>query len=136
MCCAWASSTYLEAEGTLDTETGELTEPIRANVPADLAPDELTEEKARELLEQGKSDGSVLGVDPVSGNQIVARDVRYGLRHRGDRGDDRGADSGVPGRAADRILQERQAQAEEEAEARQAAHRVPVQVHGPGDRDP
>ena len=69
---------YLEAEGTLDTETGELTEPIRANVPADLAPDELTEEKARELLEQGKSDGRVLGVDPVSGNQIVARDGRYG----------------------------------------------------------
>jgi len=69
---------YLEAEGTLDTETGELTEPIRANVPADLAPDELTEAKARELLEQGKSDGRVLGVDPVSGNQIVARDGRYG----------------------------------------------------------
>ena len=67
---------YLEAEGTLDT--GELTEPIRANVPADLAPDELTEEKARELLEQGKSDGRVLGVDPASGNQIVARDGRYG----------------------------------------------------------
>ena len=69
---------YLEAEGTLDTETGELTEPVRANVPADLAPDELTEAKARELLEQGKSDGRVLGVDPVSGNQIVARDGRYG----------------------------------------------------------
>ncbi|MFC2683595.1 MAG: topoisomerase C-terminal repeat-containing protein, partial [Rothia mucilaginosa] len=69
---------YLEAEGTLDTETGALTHPIRANVPADLAPDELTEEKARELLEQGKSDGRVLGVDPVSGNQIVARDGRYG----------------------------------------------------------
>ena len=69
---------YLEAEGALDTETGELTEPVRANVPADLAPDELTEAKARELLEQGKSDGRVLGVDPVSGNQIVARDGRYG----------------------------------------------------------
>ena len=35
-----------------------------------------------------------------------------------------------------RILQERQAQAEEEAEARQAAHRLPVQVHGPGKRAP
>ena len=45
---------------------------------ADLAPDELTEAKARELLEQGKSDGRVLGADPVSGNQIVARDGRYG----------------------------------------------------------
>ena len=69
---------YLEAEGALDTETGELTEPVRANVPADLAPDELTEAKARELLEQGKSDGRVLGTDPATGRQIVARDGRFG----------------------------------------------------------
>lgn len=69
---------YLEAEGTLNTETGELTDPVRANVPDDLAPDELTEEKARELLEHGKSDGRVLGTDPGTGHQIVARDGRYG----------------------------------------------------------
>ena len=47
-------------------------------MPADLAPDELTEAKARELLEQGKSDGRVLGVDPTTGRQIVARDGRFG----------------------------------------------------------
>ena len=65
---------YLEAEGTVNTETGEVSDPVRANVPTDLAPDELTAEKAKELLEQGKSDGRVLGTDPASGNQIIARD--------------------------------------------------------------
>ena len=69
---------YLEAEGTVNTETGEVSDPVRANVPTDLAPDELTAEKAKELLEQGKSDGRVLGTDPASGNQIIARDGRYG----------------------------------------------------------
>lgn len=69
---------YLEQGGELDTETGEIKDPVRANVPADLAPDELTAEKAAELIEQGKQDGRELGTDPETGRTIVARDGRFG----------------------------------------------------------
>ena len=50
----------------------------RANVPADLAPDELTVDKARELFARAADDGRELGVDPVSGHVIIAKDGRYG----------------------------------------------------------
>ncbi|MGQ4561521.1 type I DNA topoisomerase [Dermabacteraceae bacterium P7054] len=53
-------------------------DPVRASVPDDIAPDELTVEKAQELLERQKDDGRVLGTDPVSGHDIVAKDGRYG----------------------------------------------------------
>jgi DNA topoisomerase-1 len=49
----------------------------RASVPEDLAPDELTREKAEELLAKPSGDRE-LGPDPESGLQIVARDGRYG----------------------------------------------------------
>lgn len=52
--------------------------PQRANVPADLAPDELTLEKAEELMTRAKDDGRVLGRDPDSGFEILAKDGRYG----------------------------------------------------------
>ncbi|MDO5645116.1 MAG: type I DNA topoisomerase [Dermabacter sp.] len=52
--------------------------PQRANVPEDLAPDELTLAKAVELLERAKDDGRVLGRDPDTGFEVVARDGRYG----------------------------------------------------------
>ena len=48
-----------------------------ANVPEDLAPDELTIEKAEELLAAPSGDRE-LGIDPVSGNQLVAKSGRYG----------------------------------------------------------
>lgn len=69
---------YLEQAGSVDPETGELTDPVRANVPEDLAPDELTPEKARELIEVGRADGRELGTDPGTGRTIVAKDGRYG----------------------------------------------------------
>ncbi|MFC4903387.1 type I DNA topoisomerase [Kocuria oceani] len=69
---------YLEVAGAVDPGTGEITEPIRANVPEDLAPDELTPEKARELIETGKADGRELGRDPGTGRAIIAKDGRYG----------------------------------------------------------
>ena len=50
----------------------------RANVPADLAPDELTVDKARELFTRAADDGRELGVDPASGHVIIAKDGRYG----------------------------------------------------------
>ncbi|WP_329383814.1 type I DNA topoisomerase [Streptomyces sp. NBC_01716] len=49
----------------------------RADVPEDLAPDELTVEYAEELLAKPSGDFE-LGVDPRSGHQIVARAGRYG----------------------------------------------------------
>ncbi|MBC9714687.1 type I DNA topoisomerase [Streptomyces sp. TRM66268-LWL] len=49
----------------------------RADVPDDLAPDELTVELAEELLAKPSGDFA-LGKDPVSGNEIVAKDGRYG----------------------------------------------------------
>ena len=49
----------------------------RASVPDDMAPDELTRDKAEELLAKGSSDRT-LGVDPESGREVVARDGRYG----------------------------------------------------------
>jgi len=49
----------------------------RASVPEDLAPDELTPEKAEELLAKPSGERA-LGVDPSSGRTVVARDGRYG----------------------------------------------------------
>ena len=50
----------------------------RANVPEDLPPDELTEEKARELLANPAGAERELGIDDASGNMIVARNGRFG----------------------------------------------------------
>jgi DNA topoisomerase-1 len=49
----------------------------RANVPEDIVPDELTVEKAEELLAQPSGDRE-LGPDPETGRMIVARTGRYG----------------------------------------------------------
>jgi len=49
----------------------------RANVPVELAPDELTAEKAAELLALPSGDHP-LGVDPSTGREIVAKTGRYG----------------------------------------------------------
>ena len=52
--------------------------PRRASVPEDLAPDELTVQKARELLDTQPDGDAVLGTDPATGTTIVARTGRYG----------------------------------------------------------
>ena len=49
----------------------------RASLPEDLAPDELTIEKAVELLSAPSGDRS-LGTDPISGNEILAKAGRFG----------------------------------------------------------
>ncbi|MEU9156478.1 type I DNA topoisomerase [Streptomyces sp. NPDC048417] len=49
----------------------------RADVPEDLAPDELSVELAEELLAKPSGDFE-LGADPETGHQIIARDGRYG----------------------------------------------------------
>ena len=50
----------------------------RAPVPVDLAPDELTVEKADELLEKGAAGPRVLGTDPDSGLPVLTLTGRYG----------------------------------------------------------
>jgi len=50
----------------------------RANVPADLPPDELTVEKARELLANPAGVEHELGQDPSTGRTIVAKNGRFG----------------------------------------------------------
>jgi DNA topoisomerase I len=52
-------------------------EGIRGSIPADLPPDELTLERARELLAAG--DGArELGLNPSTGRMVVAKPGRYG----------------------------------------------------------
>ncbi|EWT03634.1 DNA topoisomerase I [Intrasporangium oryzae NRRL B-24470] len=67
----------------VDLATGEVAEgatgtPRRATITDDVAPDEMTPAKARELLEVAADDGRVLGRDPETGREIVARAGRYG----------------------------------------------------------
>ncbi|GAA3064778.1 MULTISPECIES: type I DNA topoisomerase [Actinomycetes] len=66
---------YLERP---NPEGGEGAEPLRANIPEDLAPDELTAERAEALFEKAQHSGRVLGHDPETGREIVAKDGRYG----------------------------------------------------------
>ncbi|MET7907847.1 type I DNA topoisomerase [Streptomyces avermitilis] len=62
---------YIE-RGEKDSENHQ-----RADVPEDLAPDELSVDLAEELLAKPSGDFE-LGTDPESGHQIIARDGRYG----------------------------------------------------------
>ncbi|HET9244147.1 MAG TPA: type I DNA topoisomerase [Gaiella sp.] len=50
----------------------------RASLPEDLAPDELTPERAEELLAQPAGGERTLGPHPETGREIVAKDGRYG----------------------------------------------------------
>ena len=62
---------YLEVEDGSDT-------PRRVNVPEGLAPDELTPEKARELIDAPVTTDRVLGENPANGKTILVKDGRYG----------------------------------------------------------
>ncbi|HCJ48853.1 MAG TPA: type I DNA topoisomerase [Microbacterium sp.] len=63
---------YLEVPGD-DPEA-----PRRINVPDDLAPDELTPEKARELIDAPVGGDRVLGQNPENGRDVVIKDGRFG----------------------------------------------------------
>ncbi len=67
---------YLEKAVPADAPEG--TDPERANVPEDLAPDELTAQKAEELFATAGPSERDLGEDPQTGRRIVAKDGRYG----------------------------------------------------------
>ena len=61
---------YLEAE--VDGEQK------RASIPDGVAPDELTLDKAKELLAKQADDGRELGTDPETGRAILAKNGRFG----------------------------------------------------------
>ena len=61
---------YLQASGD--------GEPRNASVPDSLAPDELTPDRARELLAASSFDGRELGVDPETGRRVLAKAGRFG----------------------------------------------------------
>jgi DNA topoisomerase-1 len=63
---------YLEGPG------GEDGAAVRANVPDDLPPDELTLTKARELLAKPAGEEKELGLHPDTGLRVVAKNGRYG----------------------------------------------------------
>jgi len=50
----------------------------RASLAEDIAPDELTVDLAVELLERAAEGPQVLGTDPETGLEVIARDGRYG----------------------------------------------------------
>ncbi len=62
----------LDPSGDLDAP------PRRVNLPQELAPDELTPEKARELVDAPVVTDRVIGVNPANGKEIVAKDGRFG----------------------------------------------------------
>ncbi|GAA4381174.1 type I DNA topoisomerase [Agromyces bauzanensis] len=66
---------YLE---TVDPDAAPDAPPRRVNLPQDLAPDELTETKARELIEAPVQGDRVLGVNPENGKEVVVKDGRFG----------------------------------------------------------
>jgi DNA topoisomerase-1 len=64
---------YLEGPGDDGTPAAK-----KANVPDDLPPDELTLEKAKELLANPAGEETPLGTHPETGLEIVAKNGRYG----------------------------------------------------------
>ena len=81
---------YVEelAPSGVDPATGEVSDAAaeapadakarRATINDDVAPDEMTPAKARELLEVASDGGRELGLNPQSGRQVVAKAGRYG----------------------------------------------------------
>ncbi|MCU1443630.1 MAG: topA [Cryobacterium sp.] len=66
---------YLE---TIDPDAAPDAPPRRVNIPPELAPDELTPAKARELIEAPVVTDRVIGVNPENGKLVVAKDGRFG----------------------------------------------------------
>jgi DNA topoisomerase-1 len=66
---------YLEV---VDPEAGPDVPPRRVNIPPELAPDELTVERARQLIDAPVVVDRVIGVNPETGKNIVAKDGRFG----------------------------------------------------------
>jgi DNA topoisomerase-1 len=66
---------YLEV---VDPDVAADAPPRRVNIPPELAPDELTATKARELIDAPIVTDRVIGLNPENGKEIVAKDGRFG----------------------------------------------------------
>jgi DNA topoisomerase-1 len=66
---------YLEV---IDPDAEADAPPRRVNIPPELAPDELTATKARELIDAPVVIDRVIGLNPENGKEIVAKDGRFG----------------------------------------------------------
>ncbi len=66
---------YLEV---VDPDAAPDAPPRRVNLPDDLAPDELTEAKAQELIDAPVQGDRVLGENPENGKLVVVKDGRFG----------------------------------------------------------
>jgi DNA topoisomerase-1 len=73
----------------------------RVNIPEGTAPDELTAERAEELLDQPSGDRA-LGTDPETGHEVVARAGRFGPYVTEQAGDQPGNGNGSSGPAKPR----------------------------------
>jgi DNA topoisomerase-1 len=62
----------------LETPSDDPEKPRRINIPEALAPDELTLVKAQELIDAPIIGDRVIGVNPETGKEIVAKDGRFG----------------------------------------------------------
>lgn len=65
---------YLEVVDPASPEA----EPRRVNIPPELAPDELTAEKAQELIDAPVAGDRVLGENPENGKLVLVKDGRFG----------------------------------------------------------
>ncbi len=69
---------YVEEVVVTSDGSGEEPKPKRASITDDIAPDEMTPAKAREILATAADDGRVLGTHPETGNEIIVKTGRYG----------------------------------------------------------
>ncbi|MGV8877011.1 MAG: type I DNA topoisomerase [Rhodoglobus sp.] len=62
----------------LETPSDDAEKPRRINIPEALAPDELTLAKAQELIDAPIVGDRIIGINPETGKEIVAKDGRFG----------------------------------------------------------
>lgn len=83
---------YLEDTKNLDEEGNAR----RASIPSTLAPDELSEQVARDLIENNSEGPRILGTDPQTGGSVEVRNGRFGayvaLVEASDEGESQAAD--------------------------------------------
>ena len=96
--------------------------------PQDLAPDELTAEKARELIDAPVVSDRVIGVNPENGKEVVAKDGRFGPYVTELEPEPEPVE---PEYVLDTKTGELKEKKAEEGRGRQAAHRIALQVDGP-----
>jgi len=70
----WPTNAYIEVDNPDDPEGGKR----KVYIPEGMAPDELTPEKAQELIDAPVAGDRVLGVNPNTGKEVVAKDGRFG----------------------------------------------------------